>query len=287
MSIKLTTVAWAEAGKYLRELDNHRLIISRQVKLIEAERKLQSTAIKLSLFLRTPDGQPVIPTEDQLPVTFPQASAVATDKLPLDVAEALARRPELTELDFQYRIAQVDWQHAQNQTLPELDATLWNAKDVGGSVDSKGSKTPYQAEAGLTFSVPLQRRKALGKMAAVEGKLVQIATKRKFSEDKIATEVQNAVITIDAAYRSIAKAHESINLNEQMQQFEVVKLDKGDSDLLLLNLREAATFDARVVEIEALLHYFESQADYRAALALDVAAFGLLGSVTGGEPALP
>ncbi len=266
-------------------IDNHRLIVSREVKLIDAERKLQSTAIKLSLFLRTPDGQPVIPTEDQLPAGFPQASAVATDKLPFDVAEALARRPELTELDFQHRMAQVDWQHAQNQTLPELDATLWNAKDVGGWTDSKGTKTPYQAEAGLNFSVPLQRRKALGKIAAVEGKLVQIATKRKFSEDKIATEVQNAVITIDAAYRSIAKAHESVKLNEQMQQFEVVKLDKGDSDLLLLNLREAATFDARVVEIEALLHYFESQADYRAALALDAADFGFPGRA--GEPTPP
>ncbi len=258
-------------------IDNHRLIVSREVKLIGAERKLQSTAIKLSLFLRTPDGQPVIPTEAQLPAGFPKPAAVATDKLQFDVAEALTRRPELTELDFQHRIAQVDWQHAQNLTQPEVDATLWSAKDVGGWTDSKGTKTPYQAEAGLNFSVPLQRRKAFGKIAAVEGKLVQIATKRRFAENKIATEVQNAVITIDAAYRSIEKARESVNLNEQMQQFEVVKLDKGDSDLLLVNLREASTFDARVVEIEALLHYFESQADYRAALALDAAEFGFPG----------
>lgn len=269
-------------------IDNRRLIVSREVKLIDAERKLQSTAIKLSLFLRTPDGQPVIPTEDQLPVGFPQASAVATDKLPFDVAEALARRPELTELDFQHRMAQVDWRQAQNLTQPELDATLWSGKDVGGWTDSKGSKTPYQAEAGLNFSVPLQRRKALGKIAAVEGKLVQIATKRRFAENKITIEVQNAVITIDAAYRSIDKARASVKLNEQMQQFEVVKLERGDSDLLLLNLREAATFDARVVELEALLHYFESQADYRAALALDAAEFHFLGeSVDSAPPPVP
>ena len=265
-------------------IDNHRLIVSREVKLIDAERKLQSTAIKLSLFLRTPDGQPVIPTEDQLPVGFPQASAVATDKLPFDVAEALARRPELTELDFQHRMAQVDWQQAQNLTQPELDATLWSGKDVGGWTDSKGSKSPYQAEAGLNFSVPLQRRKALGKIVAVEGKLVQIATKRRFAENKITIEVQNAVITIDAAYRSIDKARASVKLNEQMQQFEVVKLERGDSDLLLVNLREAATFDAHVVEIEALRHYFESQADYRAALALDAAEFHFLGEPVDSAP---
>ncbi len=257
-------------------IDNHRLILSRQVKLIEAERKLKTYAIKLSLFLRTSDGQPLVPADDQLPVGFPPATAVTADKMPLDVAEAIARRPELVELDFQHRMAQVDLQQAQNLTLPELDASLWSAKDVGGETDKKGSKTPFQSEAGLNFSVPLQRRKALGKMAAVEGKLVQIATKRQFAENKIATEVQNAVVTIEAAYRSIDKAQQSVKLNEQMERFEAVKLEKGDSDLLLLNLREAATFDARVVEIEALLHYFESQADYRAALALDIAEFGFL-----------
>ena len=69
-----------------------------------------------------------------------------------------------------------------------------------------------------------------------------------------------------------------MTLNEQMQRFEATKLEKGDSDLLRLNLRESATFDARITEIEAQLHYFESQADYRAALALDVAEFGLLKS---------
>lgn len=100
--------------------------------------------------------------------------------------------------------------------------------------------------------------------------MVQIATKRQFAEDKIATEVQNAVVTIEAAFRSIDKAHESVRLNEQMQKFEEIKLQKGDSDLLTVNLREAFTFDARLVEIEAQQRYFESQADFRAAMALDI-----------------
>ena len=55
-----------------------------------------------------------------------------------------------------------------------------------------------------------------------------------------------------------------------MQKSEEIKLQKGDSDLLTLNLREAFTFDARLVEIEAQKRYFESQADYRSAMALDV-----------------
>lgn len=251
-------------------VDNRRLIVSRQVKLIEARRKLQNAAIKLSLFFRAPDGRPVVPNPNQLPTGFPEAVSVKTETMESDVQEALSRRPEITELNFQYRISRVDLQLAENQIQPELDASFWSAKDVGGWSTPSGNKAPYQAEAGLNFSVPLQRRKARGKVAAVEAKLVQIATKRQFAEDKIATEVQNALITIEAAYRAIEKARESVQLNEQMQQFEIVKLEKGDSDLLLVNLREFATFDARVIEIEAMLRYFEAQADYRAAMALDI-----------------
>ena len=74
----------------------------------------------------------------------------------------------------------------------------------------------------------------------------------------------------EAAYRSIDKARESVMLNQQMQKFEEIKLQKGDSDLLTVNLREAFTFDARLVEIEAQQRYFESQADFRAAMAADI-----------------
>jgi outer membrane protein TolC len=251
--------------------DNQRLIISRDVKRIEAHRKVQTAAIKLSLFLRKPSGEPHVADDDSLPARFPDPTPVTNDTIVGDIAEALSRRPELRDLDFQYRMGHVDLEQARNLIQPELNATVWSAKDAGGWSTPSGNKAPYQAEAGLNFSVPVQRRKALGKVAAAEAKLVQIATKRRFAEDKISTEVKSAVATLDAAYRSIDKARESVVLNEKMQAFEVIKLNKGDSDLLRLNIRETATFDARVVEIEAFLHYFESKADYRAALATDIA----------------
>jgi hypothetical protein len=48
-----------------------------------------------------------------------------------------------------------------------------------------------------------------------------------------------------------------------------VKLDLGQSNILLVNFREEATFDSALLEVEALLNYFRSRAAYRAALALD------------------
>ena len=72
------------------------------------------------------------------------------------------------------------------------------------------------------------------------------------------------------AYQAIKQAREAIRLNEEMQRFETIKVEQGDSDFLQLNLRETATFDARVIEVDALLRYFEAQSEYRAAVAADL-----------------
>jgi outer membrane protein TolC len=249
--------------------DNERLIVGRRVKRLATLQKLQTTAVKLSLYLRMPGGIPFVPGPELLPGGFPVPSPIERNALEQDIQFAQARRPELMAFDITRRQLDVDLQQANNLLQPTLDGQMLNSKDVG-SPTPKGDKTPYQLEAGLLFSVPLQRRKAKGKLAAVEGKIAQLQAKRQFASDKISVEVQAAVIALDMAYQAIGQAREAIRLNEEMQRFETIKLEKGDSDFLRLNLRETATFDARVIEIESLLRYFEAQSEYRAAIAVDL-----------------
>lgn len=249
-------------------IDNRRLIVSRQVKLIDARRRLQQTAVRLSLFLRTADGEPYIPREDQLPF-FPGTFPVDESQVPMDITEALSRRPELRELDFSRRIVEIDLALAHNQTQPAIDATLRGSQDVGGFSSPKGDKQPLEVEGMVYFSMPLQRRAAQGKIHASEGKIAQINIKRQFLADQIETEVRNATIALTAAYNAIGQARRSVVLNEQMQELEAIALEGGASDLLRLNLREEQTFDAKVTEVEALLRYFEAQAELRAAIGFD------------------
>ena len=51
--------------------DNRRIIVSREAKLIDAQRKLQQSAIKLSLFYRSVDGAPSLPPSSLLPPRLP------------------------------------------------------------------------------------------------------------------------------------------------------------------------------------------------------------------------
>ncbi len=82
----------------ITRINNEQLIAARETKVIESERKLQEAAIKLSLFLRSADGNPKVPLESQLPKSFPKPQYLDRQKLAADIARAVAARPELVEL---------------------------------------------------------------------------------------------------------------------------------------------------------------------------------------------
>jgi len=246
--------------------DNDRLIASRRASLIDAQRKFRQSAIKLSLFFRTPAGQPQLPAPQLLPPSFPPASPYDDDRLQADISEALAGRPETQYLDFVRRQLEVDRAQARNLYLPDVSVGAVASKDVGEPASSKRDKTPFELEASLMVSMPLQRRKALGKLQATEGKLIQVQNKIQFVQDKISTDVQNAAAALRAAYQRIEQAKQSVELNQKMEEAERKRFAAGDSNLLLVNLREKATADARKTLVSARLDYFRAEADLRAAL---------------------
>ncbi len=252
-------------------VDNERLIVSRRTKLIDARRKFQQSAYKLSLFLRDESGQPRVIDESHLPPEFPQADDPSQRNLDADLQSAVASRPELRVLAILREQLSIDLANAQNMFLPQVDAVLVGSQDVGNPADpQKDDKSPFELEGGLIASVPLQRRKARGKSQAVEGKLAQLQAKTQFTQEKIVAEVQSASAALNAAYQQLEQAHQALDLARQMEVAERRKFDLGDSNLLLVNLREQATADAAATEVEARLNFFDAKADYRAALATDV-----------------
>jgi outer membrane protein TolC len=247
--------------------DNERLIASRRAAVIESQRKFQQSTIKLSLFFRTPDGQPDLAPSSRLPGKFPEAKAYDSQQLAADIQIAIVSRPETQYLDFIREQMEVDLAQARNLYLPDLRVGATASQDVGAAASSKGDKTPFELEASLLASMPLQRRKALGKLQATQSKLVQIQNKTQFAREKISTDVQNAVAALQAAHQRISQAQQSVELNRTMQDAERKRFDEGDSNLLIVNLREQATADARKTLVAAQLEYFLAEADYRAALA--------------------
>ncbi len=119
------------------------------------------------------------------------------------------------------------------------------------------------------MSVPLERRKALGKARQLRGKLAQVRAKLQFAEEKIATEVQVARAALTAADRRLKQTQEGLELAKRMQTAEQRLYEEGQSTLFNLNLRELQAAEAAAEVVATQLEYFVALAAYYAALGSD------------------
>ncbi len=260
-----------DAGDLSRiaDINNKQLIAARETKVIEAERKLQAAAIKLSLFVRDDDGAPQLPDNTQLPKSFPDETAPDPEQLDADIIRAVDARPEMAELELLAERVRVELAQAENNMLPKLDAELLASKDVGAPASSKGDKTPFELEVGLYGEVPVQRRKARGQIEAVRGKLAQIDAKRQFVINKVTTFVQDAYSALEAAAGRTSRARQNLELARETLSLAKEQFNAGDIDLVELNIYEQSATDAQLALISAQADFFAAVADYRATLSLD------------------
>ena len=248
--------------------DNLRLVAIRKAKAADTRRKMEQTAAKLSVYLRDGSGRPIVPTEAELP-GFPDPSPVDQLQLDQDIQTALSSRPELRMLDLLRQQTQIDYREATNQLQPELNAVVWGSQDIGEPTSSKRDKSPYESEASVYLDVPMQRRKARGKMTELQGKLAQLSAKRRITADKISVDVQMAHAALRSAWDQVVSSQESLKHAEDLAARERTNQEKGASDLLKVTLREQYAVESAEKYVDALKLYFESRADYRAAMALD------------------
>ena len=251
-------------------VDNRRIIVSREAKFIDARRKLEQAAVKLSLFYRSESGESVVVDSLRLPEDFLQetlqnATSVLNEEND-DISLALAQRPELAELQLVREQLCVALRQARNETWPDVDGGLLVAQDVGEPTSPKRDKSDFELEALLAVSVPLERRGALGKVRSLRWKLAQLNAKNRFAADKIVADVRLARAALTAAIERVQIASEGYDLAVRMRQAERELFDQGQSTLFNLNIREEQAAEAAVAQVQALFEYFVARADFAAAM---------------------
>jgi outer membrane protein TolC len=161
---------------------------------------------------------------------------------------------------------------AQNQALPGLNAVLTGAQDVGKGKQATGlfALDRSALEGSLVLEVPLQRREARGRAQAAEAALLQLLEQERFARDQILTEVQDAVSNLDRTYARLQQAREEQRIARLVAEMELERFQRGQGNLLEVNLRELAAAGAAAKVIDALADYHRAQADHQTALGRDV-----------------
>lgn len=259
----------AERRAKVDELFNNVLIAQRLTKVIETQRKLQESSFKLALFLRDPEGEPLIPPELWLPTSFPPLSETKNLDAQQQINEAIARRPELIDLQLQNEIVMWDRRLAQNQTMARLDFFNELSQDVGPADSKNFDKQPFESEFGLSYEYPWQLRKARGKLRATAAKMLQIDQKTRLQVDKISLEVQSAIVTLQRSQEVIDQLVEVVQTQAQVLELQEIQFANGRIDLIELNLQEQLVTNLKSDLIAAQRDWFVALSQLSAVSGLD------------------
>jgi outer membrane protein TolC len=246
-------------------VDNLRLIATRQTSLIVAQRRVESAAIKLSLFLRDAAGQPVLIGQSMRDGQFPPVEVAQLNAFEADQRFALENRPELQFLSNQAERLRIELQQAGNIGLPELNWMVDAAQDAGAPSSDKRDKSQFELESGLVGYWEPQQRKMLGKQQAVRGKLTQLQFKRQMVSDKITAELRDARSALNAAARKYDQTRANAELARQTANIFRQSFERGDIDLIILNIYEEAEAAAKSDVIDARAEYRVAEALYQVA----------------------
>ncbi|MCB1156515.1 MAG: TolC family protein, partial [Leptospiraceae bacterium] len=263
-------------------IENNRMLLERKAMLIEAERYLQKTSIKLSLFYRDKTGEPILLTQDSVPKQLPKPHYISNEDKKKDLELAWSRRPELMIIQIERKKKSLDIDLYKNQVKPQIDLIISAAKQVpgGGELINEKNKTGTIAlppllkpekfektdvEASFVISVPLQTRKQRGKIESSRAKLSQIQQKQKLIRDKIRAELQDAASLLEMAGKEVDITKKESEMAEKLEVLEKEKYELGDSNLFMLNQREQKTAMARIKYIKSLSGHHIAHAIYRSA----------------------
>lgn len=250
------------------QIDNHRLVVSREIAVLNAQRRFEEASIALSLFHRNlQTGEPIRATREDLPTDFPALPELETLDHISDRGRAAFRRPEIRQLDLLMAKKGVERRLAQNNLKPNLDFSVELNQAFGGGRPSDIDKTEVTALLG--FSIPIGQNEAKGRVQAVEGTLAKLETERDFARERILADADDSYSAVQVSYLALSQTLLNVQLSEELERAENEKFTQGASDLLALQIREQATFDARQLEIDARFNSFKAMADYHAAVAKD------------------
>lgn len=242
--------------------DNVRAILQRRSALITAQRVVEATAINLSIYYRGQDGAPMRPPAERVPSALPNPTPLTTDDEARAIETALARRPEVVSLRLKQQQQALETRLAGNALQPTLNLFGDMSRDYG---DGRASRRGSELEAGVLFELPLQRRKASGKVGQARAKLARLDAERRFAEDRVRADVQDAASALRATFATIELVRQELTVARELEALERDRFQLGDSTQFLVNLRELNTADAAFREIKALADYQKALAEFEAA----------------------
>ncbi|MEL7198601.1 MAG: TolC family protein [Pseudomonadota bacterium] len=255
--------------------ENQQNVIRRRTLLEEAKRDFTTASNSLSYYLRDSAGKLIVPNRSQLP-TDDQLSALPDMQMLIESQrdDILENRPELETFRLAIERATNKIALRENDLKPRLDASVELSRDFGAIGDGGSTFDSTDTVVGVTFTVPLQRREARGRLQRAEAELREIELDQRRVADQIQVEIDNILANLNAALRLARLANQEVAAASEVVAGERKRFRLGAGDFFRVNLQEERAAEAEIRAIGAQLNGRLAAASYSAAT-MDLEELGL------------
>lgn len=243
-------------------IENEQYILKREAAYLKSLNSFRKNAFYLSLFNRSDDGKPLLPSLDQLP------KIEEFSVLPFTLQQQFFTRAEKNNLKIQALSsksvqAREGLRFAKNQLLPKLDFTYELSRDMGnGAPDLIGAENRFM----VRFEIPIEYNKFRGQKRVAKAKLDQVRNQTSFLKEKVRVELNQISVDLKNSYDLYKLTQRQISLSDKMVKAESKKFRSGASDLILVNLREQHYAQAQIEHLSAFLNFKTVTADLKKVL---------------------
>ncbi len=248
---------------------NAQTISERQLVVFKGRQKFRDMAFKLALYLRDEAGNPMLAAPEWLPPEFPALIELPAFDFEADFAAAQLRRPELQLISIDIQKLQWDLELARNQTLPTVDLQVRGAQDMGTRASLSDDKQDFMLETALVGGVPVQRRKARGKIDTTLAKIQQSQLKLELQTNKIEVELRSAANALVFSRQMAERSAQLVQETRETLGYFQRDFAAGNRDFLFLLQQEARVTESEIKLLQAEQEFFFALAALQATLGLD------------------
>jgi len=238
----------------------------RELALLEAEGNIEQSADRLKQIMNLPDPEW---KKAFLTLDAPRFVALRPD-VPKLIAEAQARRPEVSQTNLDLRQATLDQRVADNAKLPDLSASVSYGL-IGQDASYSGSLAELGHARGRYWSTLVRLNwSPLNEQRRAEAERASI-TRRRTNVEKnqlllnIRVEVRQAARALETAEKQLYAAANSRSLSEQSLSAEERKFQNGLSNNFFVSQRQDELAQAQLAELSALIRHEKARADLQLA----------------------
>lgn len=237
-------------------LEAERAVLRRQSAMVSARRGTEATGFVLSLFYRTAEGTPRIPTLEALPTELPSPPELS-DLDERSIVAAIDCHPRVEAMRNRLAAAHTERELAEAQNAPKVDVQGQISRDFGaGDVTLPGTVF----EAGVVFSMPLAMRTPRGRERAARARVTAIEQDLRLAEDTLRAQLIDAESAFAAAGERRALASSLTDNTRALAAAERRRFEAGTTTLFVVNLREQSIAEAAIAEVDATRDLWKARA---------------------------